>query len=51
MTVVPLFCARFLKAPHHAAVPARSRAAEPDGLMERFNRGFAARFERLSGLV
>jgi HAE1 family hydrophobic/amphiphilic exporter-1 len=48
MTVVPLFCARFMKAPHHArddgghAGPAARRS-----VIERFNRSFAARFERL----
>src|SRR5579864_9166797 len=48
MTVVPLFCARFIKAPHHASDD-RPRA-DPDArdsVMERFNRSFAARFERL----
>ncbi|MEP7306135.1 MAG: efflux RND transporter permease subunit [Acidobacteriota bacterium] len=46
MTVVPLFCARFLKAPHHA-VPHDQASPPPTGLMERFNDGFAARFGRL----
>ncbi len=52
MTVVPLFCAKFLRAPHahtgeveqedeHAALP------PPKSAMQRFNDGFAARFERL----
>jgi hydrophobic/amphiphilic exporter-1 (mainly G- bacteria), HAE1 family len=49
MTVVPLFCARFLTAPAHAsghageAVPAQVTT----GVFERFNRSFAAQFERL----
>jgi len=71
MTVVPLFCARFMKAPahhhHHPAHPQEDSGAEewvvgdvPDdesntrrrrGLhlsaMERFNRAFSHRFERL----
>ncbi len=52
MTVVPLFCAKFLRAPHahtgeveredeHAAPP------PPRSAMQRFNDGFAARFEQL----
>jgi HAE1 family hydrophobic/amphiphilic exporter-1 len=53
MTVVPLFCAKLIKAPHHA--PPVEGAAEADdrahgaspGWMERFNQRFAARFERL----
>src|SRR5215467_12243648 len=50
MTVVPLFCARFLKSPHahpalhddpaHPAAPALSFA-------ERFNRAFSHRFEQM----
>ncbi len=58
MTVVPLFCAKLIKAPHHAppadgttttdgAPPAASTAAAHDGLMARFNAGFAVQFERL----
>ncbi len=39
LTVVPLFCARYLKAPHH-------HEGEPAGLAERFNRGFGRRFEQ-----
>ncbi len=42
MTVVPLFCARFLRAPHHEEGAALSRG-------ERFNRAFGARFETLLG--
>src|SRR5262245_17343784 len=39
MTVVPLFCARFLRAPdHHQA---------SQSLMDRFNRAFGHQFERL----
>ena len=54
MTVVPLFCARFIKAPHHAPEldapeeePATARRrgaarrAQPDRWMERFNRAFS----------
>ena len=51
MTVVPLFCAKLMKAPHHTRrAPERGR---PDGRlrrsrwMARFNAAFAARFERL----
>jgi len=53
MTVVPLYCARFLKSTHrarhgslaeHVAAP---RTDHSPGLMERFNRGFAAKFEAL----
>jgi HAE1 family hydrophobic/amphiphilic exporter-1 len=71
MTVVPLFCARFMKAPahhhHHPAHPREDSGAEewvvgdvPDdepravrrnlaqpSPMERFNRAFSHRFERL----
>ena len=56
MTVVPLYCARFLKgahgAGHDAAAPegAEHGAAMPPaapGRMERFNRAFAAKFEAL----
>lgn len=71
MTVVPLFCARFMKAPaqhhHHPAHPQEDSGAEewvvgdvPDddrqgaarrdrslSAMERFNRAFSHRFERL----
>jgi hydrophobic/amphiphilic exporter-1 (mainly G- bacteria), HAE1 family len=67
MTVVPLFCARFMKRPahthHHPRHPAQDSGSE-DGIvgavadedppraahytaMERFNRGFSHRFERL----
>ena len=44
MTVVPLFCARFLKAPHHGGTDVRNgrrAAATPAGLIERFNRAFS----------
>ena len=48
MTVVPLFCARFLKAPHHAPdVHEPGAAAPPPTLAERFNRSFGQGFERL----
>ncbi len=46
MTVVPLFCARFLTAPHHAPEHDAATPRAP-GLMERFNAGFSVRFERL----
>jgi hydrophobic/amphiphilic exporter-1 (mainly G- bacteria), HAE1 family len=55
MTVVPLFCAKLIKAPHHAA-PAEVEAltdanalapAHRQSVMERFNAGFSARFEHL----
>jgi multidrug efflux pump subunit AcrB len=46
VTVVPLFCARFLKA--HQTEPAHGATGHVrDGLMARFNRGFAAKFEAL----
>ncbi len=51
MTVVPLFCAKLIRAPHHAA-PAEGED-EPAGAgphrswMERFNAGFGVRFERM----
>jgi HAE1 family hydrophobic/amphiphilic exporter-1 len=40
-SVVPLFCARFLRYAHHT-----SAGAEPHTLGERFNAGFADRFTR-----
>jgi multidrug efflux pump subunit AcrB len=59
LTVVPLFCAKFLEPPAHAsgeahgeastihpAAPAE-RSTASGGLMDRFNRAFAARFEQL----
>jgi multidrug efflux pump subunit AcrB len=46
MTVVPLFCARFMKAPHHAADHDQASTRGP-GRLERFNAAFAARFEVL----
>jgi HAE1 family hydrophobic/amphiphilic exporter-1 len=48
LTVVPLFCARFLKAPHQS--PAASDGPSPPrrtGLADRFNRAFATGFEAL----
>ena len=39
MTVVPLFCARFIKAPHHA------REVNRQSFGDRFNHWFNARFE------
>ncbi len=48
MTVVPLFCARFLTAPHRAEGGAGDTAHIAHGsVMDRFNRSFAAGFERL----
>jgi multidrug efflux pump subunit AcrB len=51
MTVVPLFCATFIKAPHHAKDDEPEGAAAPspsrDGAMERFNRAFSAKFEAM----
>src|SRR6185369_12485558 len=52
LTVVPLFCAKLIKAPHHAppagtdgGTEEHGAAAPPPGWMERFNQRFAARFE------
>jgi multidrug efflux pump subunit AcrB len=50
LTVVPLFCAKLIKAPHHPAPPDpdgdASAAAPPrPNWMKRFNAGFAVRFE------
>jgi multidrug efflux pump subunit AcrB len=51
MTVVPLFCARFLKAPHHGEAtrsePGTPDAPTPVSVLERFNHGFSRQFERL----
>jgi multidrug efflux pump subunit AcrB len=52
MTVVPLFCAKLIKAPHHAppadgTADADASPAPARGLMERFNAAFSARFERM----
>jgi len=48
LTVVPLFCARFITSPRHAANgEAAAAAAARPGLMVRFNNGFAGYFERL----
>jgi multidrug efflux pump subunit AcrB len=51
MTVVPLFCARFMTAPAHAAggeaAAGEQTVHPPLGFMDRFNRAFAARFEAL----
>jgi HAE1 family hydrophobic/amphiphilic exporter-1 len=59
MTVVPLFCATFLKKPQHVApvdlhgaagaheADAYAATAPPGGLLDRFNMAFATRFERL----
>ena len=51
LTVVPLFCAKLIKAPHHPAAldsegdHASAAAVPPPNWMERFNAGFAVRFE------
>jgi len=54
MTVVPLFCARFLTAPHHAndrqeeGQEGQARPAHPAlSLAERFNQAFSRRFEQM----
>jgi multidrug efflux pump subunit AcrB len=48
MTVVPLFCARFMNAPHHARDDrAGAGHAAHQRVTERLNRSFAARFDRL----
>ena len=50
MTVVPLFCAKLIKSPHHAPPQDADGPAEappPSSWMERFNARFAARFDRL----
>ncbi|MBZ5583218.1 MAG: efflux RND transporter permease subunit [Acidobacteriia bacterium] len=51
MTVVPLFCARFIKAPAHHGTPSNERPVSVDhprkkwNLTDRFNLWFNARFE------
>jgi multidrug efflux pump subunit AcrB len=48
LTVVPLFCAKLIKAPHHQAgddATAPVEGARTVGPMERFNRWFTHRFE------
>jgi len=51
LTVVPLYCARFLKGGHDGAAadgdPERATAMRQPGRLERFNRAFAGRFEAL----
>jgi multidrug efflux pump subunit AcrB len=55
LTVVPLFCARFIKSPHGEAVhesaetehPIAAGAAHQPGFGARFNAAFAAAFEKL----
>jgi multidrug efflux pump subunit AcrB len=60
LTVVPLFCARFIKSPHGEAVPHSAEgetaiATKKPGLgarfNERFNAGFEALLNRYDGLV
>jgi len=43
MTVVPLFCARFMTAPHHDDAAGQA----PRGFAERFNQAFGRKFEGL----
>ncbi|MBV9675376.1 MAG: efflux RND transporter permease subunit, partial [Acidobacteriaceae bacterium] len=45
MTVIPLFCSRFLTAPHHGH--AESEAVRKRSVWGRFNSGFNAAFEKL----
>jgi multidrug efflux pump subunit AcrB len=56
LTVVPLFCAKLIKAPHHAAPEEPVDGAAPSAeathrpalnWMERFNAGFSVRFEQM----
>ena len=48
VTVVPLFCAKLIKAPHHAPKDGEEREAHRRmSWMERFNGRFAERFEQL----
>ncbi|MCU1383017.1 MAG: acriflavin resistance protein [Acidobacteria bacterium] len=52
LTVVPLFCAKLIKAPHHPPADTTIEGghdvvAAPIGWLARFNHGFAGRFERL----
>src|SRR6202011_2858052 len=50
MTVVPLFCAKLIRAPHHtppADAESEATPAPPAGWMTRFNQRFAALFERV----
>ncbi len=46
MTVIPLFCSRFLKSAHHLAEP-EGEAAPPSHLGTRFNAWFNGMFNRL----
>jgi multidrug efflux pump subunit AcrB len=48
MTVVPLFCARFLTASHHAHEGQEGEELHPAlSFTERFNQGFGRRFEQM----
>jgi multidrug efflux pump subunit AcrB len=52
MTVIPLFCARYLKGVHHTPEQARQEKTGPEaplrqGLWERFNNGFNLLFNKL----
>jgi multidrug efflux pump subunit AcrB len=49
MTVVPLFCARFLRLTHHGPAGSDNVPPRAEGLMARFNRAFAMKFETLLG--
>ncbi|HTT60335.1 MAG TPA: efflux RND transporter permease subunit [Bryobacteraceae bacterium] len=55
MTVIPLFCARYLKGVHHAGSHAGNALAGPEtpvspSLWDRFNTGFNAAFNRVLGV-
>ncbi len=49
MTVVPLFCARYMKAPHHEHEGTAGQVGQAGqaGFAERFNRAFGHRFEQM----
>ncbi len=50
MTVVPLFCARFMTTPHHGDAAGHAPGADappPRGFGERFNQAFSHRFEQM----
>jgi multidrug efflux pump subunit AcrB len=49
MTVVPLFCARFMKAPAHHGQEGWEGRVRRIGFAERFNQAFARRFEQTLG--
>jgi multidrug efflux pump subunit AcrB len=47
MTVVPLFCATFLKSAHQSHAAPEALPSGPVGFVDRFNRSFAAKFDGL----